>query len=337
MINNLLFDIEITNKCNLNCKYCQSCYGRNSNKDLNTKEVYSLMDWIRYIQLSSQKNNVELFFVGNEPFLRKDIYSILEYADINGIKNTGILTNGTFIAEENISLLKKLNVKVITISVDDSIEFEFDKLTQIKGSYKAVLNGIKSLVKFKETTASELPYLIATTVITKNNISRLNEIGLWLYSLGFDRWQLIPVQHLKNSLIYNKLGLLPEHWKQIEFVIDKFHSKLPNFIIMNKKYLSQMKKYVQDKMDAPKYSPACQTTFLIKNDGFIFPCYRWAGKNWQDQGNYNEIKAPYEKFGLYYQSIDNFNSLLSYEKSILRYYSDSICKGCCHLGNMMKD
>ena len=87
-------DLEITNKCNLHCQMCWF-YGergigdRYRDAELSPHEVFSLID-----QLSKYKPKI--YIGGSEPFLRKDLFVILEY-----IKQQGLIvecaTNGTLL------------------------------------------------------------------------------------------------------------------------------------------------------------------------------------------------------------------------------------------------
>ena len=64
--------IEITNKCNLNCKHC--CIDANSRTDeMSTDEIY------RSIRKIAKWNPDNVSISGGEPLVRRDIKEILIY------------------------------------------------------------------------------------------------------------------------------------------------------------------------------------------------------------------------------------------------------------------
>lgn len=68
--------LDITNKCNLNCKHCYNKlkYSENSNyRQLSNKEIINLINILH-------KNNCEgINFLGGEPLIREDMVEIIEY------------------------------------------------------------------------------------------------------------------------------------------------------------------------------------------------------------------------------------------------------------------
>ena len=69
-----LISIFTTNKCNLYCKHC--CFGANptTEHDMNTEQLFSIIDKITACGI------VCLDFSGGEPFTRTDILDAVEYA-----------------------------------------------------------------------------------------------------------------------------------------------------------------------------------------------------------------------------------------------------------------
>lgn len=103
--------IEITNKCNLNCKHC--CIDANSRTDeMSTDEIY------RSIRKIAKWNPDNVSISGGEPLVRRDIKEILIY--LRKVYNGKITlsTNGLLIDKENIETLKKC-VDYFEISLDE--------------------------------------------------------------------------------------------------------------------------------------------------------------------------------------------------------------------------
>lgn len=129
--------IRVTKKCNLKCKHCYADGGCGDFEDeMTTEEIKDVMSQLEELGVS------DVFFTGGEPFTRKDIVEILEYANHLGF-NTLISTNGHFITEELAEHLKNIDFKMFQVSIDG------DKDTHIKNrgeqAYKDAINAIKLL------------------------------------------------------------------------------------------------------------------------------------------------------------------------------------------------
>lgn len=103
--------IRLTKRCNLRCKHCYANGGENCGKELSLNEVKSILDQLSKLSVS------EVFFTGGEPFIRKDIVDILEYA--NKLKlNILISSNGHFITPDIVSRISNIDFKMFQISID---------------------------------------------------------------------------------------------------------------------------------------------------------------------------------------------------------------------------
>ena len=164
-------DIELTNRCNLRCKMCWF-YGergigdRYQGSELSTHDVFSLVD-----QLSKYKPKI--YLGGSEPFLRQDLFVILEY-----IKSQGFIvecaTNGTLLDHGKIEILVTLKVDHITFSVDGPEKLH-DNIRG-EGGFKKVTLAIKELSEFKKKRGSIKPKISVNITITAHVPGHLEEI-----------------------------------------------------------------------------------------------------------------------------------------------------------------
>ena len=82
---------DINNECNLNCKHCRVSE-KNDNEKLSLKEAKNLLAECWYNGITM------LNLSGGEPFLRNDIFEILDYAQ--KFEDIVITTNGTLLNDE---------------------------------------------------------------------------------------------------------------------------------------------------------------------------------------------------------------------------------------------
>ena len=67
-----IIEIEITNRCNLNCRHCY--VDKNQSKDLDSKKVFDLIGQSRELSVH------RLMFTGGEPLLVKDLFKFAQFA-----------------------------------------------------------------------------------------------------------------------------------------------------------------------------------------------------------------------------------------------------------------
>lgn len=103
--------IRLTKRCNLRCKHCYANGGENCQKEFSLGDVKNILDQLSALAVS------EVFFTGGEPFVRKDIVDILEYANQLNF-NILISSNGHYVTSQMVEQLKHINFKMFQISID---------------------------------------------------------------------------------------------------------------------------------------------------------------------------------------------------------------------------
>ena len=111
--------ISLTDKCNLNCLYCNPA---SKNKEFLSRNLFLTNDEIlRLINIFvSEFGFNKIRFTGGEPLVRKDIFDLLD--GVNGLKQkynfkVGLTTNGTLLNGKLIKL-KSLGIDKLNISLD---------------------------------------------------------------------------------------------------------------------------------------------------------------------------------------------------------------------------
>lgn len=131
---------EITHQCNYGCSYCIfSCNNKKIDGELSTEECFHVIDEL------VKKGFKHLKITGGEPFIRKDIIDILKYASKYLV--TDISTNASLITDELVDKLNKINLKMIHVSLDGSLE----EHESVRGcnTYLRTIKGLKCLEKSK--------------------------------------------------------------------------------------------------------------------------------------------------------------------------------------------
>ena len=171
---------DVNNECNLNCKHCRVSE-KNDNEKLSLNEAKSLLAECWYNGITM------LNLSGGEPFLRNDIFEILDYAQ--KFEDIVITTNGTLLNDEKCKKLSTYKNIKLSISLD-GLEETHDKFRRKKGAFKKVIDtlpilnkyNIKYAIKYtlsKETAkdAIELLNLVAQIGAKEFNVRRVIVAG----------------------------------------------------------------------------------------------------------------------------------------------------------------
>lgn len=256
--------INISNTCNLQCKYCYANGGvylsecclmseDTLNKILN--KFYSIFEHIGVIQL-----------FGGEPLLNYKFIKIVGEFIKSHEKNTiiGIVTNGTLMSDEIIDLIKKYNVTV-TVSLDHYLTHDLLRPLKNEGkSFELIVNNIKSLQsKAGQPTQIEATY---TKLHEDMGISVMDVVLSIQESIGNVPVHIAPVctddvmyklssgQSFVNSIDdYFKLSSCK---KDIKYsFIDRFASA------------------IKSKKRTYSFCNAGYGTISVSCDGKIYPCF----------------------------------------------------------------
>lgn len=132
--------IDVTKRCNLNCNICFKAPNEFKEKDFPIENIKKIIDKI------SEANIPMINLLGGEPFLRKDIIDIIDYAIKKGIE-IRINTNAYNFDDILIKKLKKYrNMLAIVISIDSPDQKIHDEI-RVKGSYVRAIQTTETLVK----------------------------------------------------------------------------------------------------------------------------------------------------------------------------------------------
>ncbi|MCL6450660.1 MAG: radical SAM protein [Acetobacteraceae bacterium] len=128
--------VSVTDRCNLRCAWCfKSSGGSPASAGLAEDEVRRVIDRIKPFAHT-------VTFTGGEPFVRRDIMSLLGYA-ASSLPRVTVTTNGVMVQDHQIPLLASYRV-VMSVSLDGGEEFH-DRLRG-EGTYQAALRVVEALV-----------------------------------------------------------------------------------------------------------------------------------------------------------------------------------------------
>lgn len=177
-LNNLFIELTAKN-CNLRCKNCYIDFPLNKN----VKDFIPL-DAVKKALIDTKNEPIEcIYLTGAEPMTHPDFNHILRACLKRA--NVCIFTNGTFINEKKVRFLKRVeeestNEIIFKLSIDHYEELKNDEI-RARGSYRAVIHAIKSLVKYGFN-----PILCITNLFNENEQELINNFKQVCQNIGFD-------------------------------------------------------------------------------------------------------------------------------------------------------
>jgi SynChlorMet cassette radical SAM/SPASM protein ScmE len=166
-------DLEVTNRCNLRCRYCSHFSSAGDvDRDLPTEE------WLRFLEELNRCAVTNLTLSGGEPFLREDLPELI--AGIVGNRmRFNILSNGTLIDDDIAACLAATGrCDGVQVSIDGATPVDHDAFRG-QGNFRRAIEGVEVLRRHG------LPVDVRVTIHRRNvhdleGVARLllDEIGL---------------------------------------------------------------------------------------------------------------------------------------------------------------
>lgn len=247
---------EITNDCNLNCRYCTYSKERESG-ELEIREINEVLT-------DFAKIGDKVTITGGEPLMKEGITEILEHAVDEGL-DICLLSNLTLMDEDLARKFGEIPFSSVVTSLDGGKHIQ-NKLST-DGSYKKITDGIKNLNKFSSK------YLIVNTVLTRINRD-LREIVREAINLSADRisFQMLNKTE-KNHEFYNKYRLPhdsgEETYSKIRDLKKEFGEKID---FDSDKYLKLLKEFIQTGKRPLDGCASLHNYILIDAHGNVFNC-----------------------------------------------------------------
>lgn len=275
--------INLTNNCNLACRYCYAHGGSYECKSdfMSVETAKTVID-----RFAANFRNIYMIqFFGGEPLMNPDtlefLCSYICQMSAEGKLNPGLnerprmvlMTNFSLLDDRTLEIIIKYGVNV-TVSIDGSDEINHitRPMKNGKSHAKIVEENIRRL---RAATNGKQPQLIEATYTALHR-----EAGITVYDLlryfkdeqGMERVHLLPamVPEFSDCRIddYHFLTeaaeqILEEHKNGKNYSFDKLED---NFVRL--KYRQKPRRYVCD---------AGQSQFSVSTDGDVYPCYALAG------------------------------------------------------------
>ncbi len=315
----LEYYFDFTNVCNLRCSHC---YNR---KNMNTSTMSS--EEIERIITDMYNNGImRIHLAGGEPTLfPEEMNTYLATANKYGIVSS-MATNGVGITEEICDIISKNNIMSITVSIESADEEKNAKIRG-KGSLKKALEGVETLIKYREKNHQN--YLVGIKVsydvdTEKEDFEKLIELALKL------KIDVLKFANPERCLFHER-----GYYSKTK---DKYYENIKIINDLKEKYKEQL---FITQISSPitncsniglpnmKGCIGAQELIAINSKGNITPCLM-NNFNLGNVKDYKSISEVYtsDKIKKYYQKIKN------YDCTGCQYHNQ--CRGGCQVRKMVE-
>jgi len=168
-----IVQIEATNICNAKCTFCPR-------DDMTRRQ--GIMDWALYQKIVDECaalgiGHVRMHNYG-EAFVDKKLPEKIAYAKSKGIREVGVITNGSLLGPEVARAIVSAGLDAINISLDAAGKETFES-TRIGLKYDRVIANVEGLVRIRRELGRARPKLILSFVRQDNSAEEQAFIDHW--------------------------------------------------------------------------------------------------------------------------------------------------------------
>ena len=187
--------IAVSDKCNLNCKFCDFGTRTRSNligNELSEKRILSIIKDAAHIGVK----RVAIAGGGEPFFYPKKMMNILKSIMKHKMEGA-VCTNGTLLTKEMIKTLVEIKLPCIIFSIDGPDAETHDYLRSEKNTFDKCVNAVKYIQSVKKKLNSEWPSIIVSTVLVNKNYNNLDKMIDLFSELKINSWQLQALQNIE--------------------------------------------------------------------------------------------------------------------------------------------
>ena len=181
------FELEITARCNLNCRHCY--INRPADDRQAREEELTLSEIERLADEAVSLGAIWCLITGGEPLLRPDFEEIYLLLKKKGLL-VSVFTNATLIREKHIKLFKKYPPRDLEVTVYGITRETFQRVTRRPAAFKQFQKGLQLLLD------NGFPVRLKSMAL-RSNIHELTAIRDFCQPRTKDYFRFDPFLHLR--------------------------------------------------------------------------------------------------------------------------------------------
>ena len=183
----LSFDLEVTARCNNNCRHCYISLPPDDSAalrdELTLEEISHIAD--QAVSLGS----LWCLITGGEPLLREDFPELYRVLKSKGLL-VSLFTNACLVTDEHIKLFRSYPPRDIEVTVYGATGETYERVTRSSGSYAAFRRGLTLLLEGGVKVNLK-------TVVLRSNMHEMPAIARFCRERTKDPFRFDPMLHLR--------------------------------------------------------------------------------------------------------------------------------------------
>ena len=183
----LSFDLEVTARCNNNCRHCYINLPPGDqaalHDELTLDEISQLAD--QAVSLGT----LWCLITGGEPLLREDFFDLYRVLKKKGLL-VSVFTNACLVTDEHIKLFRSYPPRDIEVTVYGATGETYERVTRSSGSYAAFRRGLTLLLEGGVKVDLK-------TMALRSNMHELQVIARFCRERTKDTFRFDPMLHLR--------------------------------------------------------------------------------------------------------------------------------------------
>lgn len=253
--------LDLTTRCNLNCRHCEAHHNKDVSRIRNREENY--MKPSRYKHLLDYANSVYLNISG-EPLMTKKFWEVLDYIDASdNDPNLFTVTNGILLNEKAADRIVHSKFKRLFISMDASTDKTYRRLRG--GDFGVWRKNVKYLAEAKKQAGSNLRIVLQHTISREALEETLDAVKL-AEELGVDE---IIIRPLYTDIAGKDTWLVPMDEERDYYYPQQDAKYYPHLV---KEQVDKVKEYMQHCKVKVDISDRFIANLNMEMEDFPYPC-----------------------------------------------------------------
>lgn len=260
--------IDVTSKCNLNCRMCYIGDSGRQGQDMPLyayrKIAEQVFPYLNFITISC----------GYEALMAENILDMINIAGEHDIEKKEIMTNGMLLDEKIIRAIIEFRLTNLLVSFDGASKETYEQIR--RGSdFNRIMDNIRLLNRIKRECNVSYPTLVFSVTLMRSNIDELP--GIMEIAKDNEAGRLlVKAVHVHNRYLENEsLDRIPEKTKEVLLGAQRKAEMLDVELMLTPETLC----YLDAAGAAGEERPGCKQnpfeSMVIWPSGEVYPCVFW--------------------------------------------------------------
>jgi MoaA/NifB/PqqE/SkfB family radical SAM enzyme len=273
-----MLQLCFTFDCNIKCTMCTMKERMEEFRKQGRPYELSVPLMKGLIQQAKDMGIQEVFFVGGEPFILKEILGLVGFSTSLGMR-TVITTNGVLVTPDKYDDIFNSGLKFLSFSIDGPDAESYEAIRGSQKVFNRVIENFRNIAIERAKRKATYPQLTVICTVMRQNIAKLPELVYLSKDMGADWVQFQPVVPDNTDQAHDctaNTWIGPDMYDVLDRSLDKLielkNSGFSNYITSSYQQLEMMKAYFRGNMNKPRKCYIGFNRLMVTQDHKIYFC-----------------------------------------------------------------